>query len=303
MHLGRLVELLGMLHADARLVSMSEIDEEQSDRLQYVYASLVQNKPIKSDDAEVAHVFEQLGRWRLQLFVLPLSLEHLEQAGAHTGTTGKKKPSKKKPGKKSNSWKFVDPYAPANRRQFRLFGVDDVGNTAPVRGTVYDAMQREDLSQVLNLHLETIVDAYKTIAELPETSSLANQCVLKLIHAADDEPVRKTEFLDAAQRLNDWLIEEEPESMPNVLNRFQIRARWPEGLTDAERDEIRALKRQIIAGGGDNAPVHEMGCAILLGDAEDIRECSRRLTEIELESLKEYPIWSLVPAQEVTAGA
>jgi len=268
-NLGRLISLLETLHVDITLVSLAEIDNAQHERLRYLYASLVQDKPIQSDDASTAQVYEQLGRWRLQLFVLPVG--------------------------DSASWKFVDPFDPENRRQFRLFSVDEEGTSVPIRGTVYDAIKREDLHHVVNLHLDSIVDAYRTIAELPETFTLANQCVLKLIHAADAEPVRRVEFLDAAEALNDWLFEGEPESVPNVLNRFQIRARRPDGLSAAERDEIRSLRRRVIRSGATGAAVYETGCAILLGDADDISECAARLTPTELEELQGYPIWNLAP--------
>lgn len=274
-NLGRLLELFEKLRVDARLIDMAEIDSEQHTRLRYLYASVVQNRSLNADNGRTAYISEQLGPWQLSLFVLP--------AG--------------EPG----MWKYVDPFAPENRRQFRLYSMDDNGKREEITGTVYDGIKQENLSRVLNLHLDALVDAYRTIAELPETSYLANQFVLKLIQAADVEPRRCDEFLDAATSLNDWLIEEEPESIPNTLNRFQIRARRRQGLTATERSEIRSLRREIITSAASTSAVHEIGCAILLGDPADISDCAGRLTEKELDDLQAYPIWNLVstPAPEI----
>lgn len=274
-NLGRLIELLEKLHVDARLIAMSEIDSEQYERLRYLYASVVQNRSLSADDGRTAYVFERLGPWQLSMFVLPADAPGM--------------------------WKYVDPFAPENRHQFKLYSVDDHGQREEITGTVYDGVKQVDLPRVLNLHLDALVDAYRTIAELPETGFLANQFVLKLIRAADDEPRRREELLDAAASLNDWLIEEEPDSIPNTLNRFQIRARRSQGLTATELSAIRALRREIISSAASTAAVHEIGCAILLGDPADIHDCSGRLTEKELEDLQAYPIWNLVsaPAPEI----
>lgn len=274
-NLGRLLELFDKLHVDARLIDMAEIDSQQHTRLRYLYASVVQNRSLNADNGQIAYVSEQLGPWQLSLFVLP---------AAEPGT-----------------WKYVDPFAPENRRQFRLYSMDDNGKGEEITGTVYDGIKQEDLPLVLNLHLDALVDAYRTIAELPETSYLATQFLLKLIQAADVEPRRREEFLDAATSLNEWLIEEDPESIPNTLNRYQIRARRPSGLTATDLSEIRSLRREIITSAASTAPVHEIGCAILLGDPADINDCAQRLTEKELEDLLAYPIWNLVstPAPEI----
>lgn len=267
-NLGQLAALLEKLHVDPALVSLGDIDRAQHERLRYLFASLVENKPLQTDEGTPGHTFEKLGAWQLSLLLLPAD----------------------KPG----GWRYVDPFDPENRRQFRLFWTDDSGERTELRGTTYDAITREDIPKILNLHLDTLVDAYRTIAELPDTPALATQCVLKRIHAADSEPRRRDEFLRAAEALNGWLLEGAPTSVPYILNRFQIYARRPSGLTGPERDELRAMRREIVDGQESAAALYETGCAILLGDQDDIRECAGRLTDKEREDLKGYPIWSLI---------
>lgn len=266
--LGELVELRGVLHADPALVSLADIDEKQAQQLHYLHASLIRKVGLSAaGDAKPVHVYEKIGSWRLSLLVLP--------------------------GSEPDSWRYLDPFDPDNRHQFKIYRTDDGESVTEVRGTAYDGVTQQDFPSILNLNLGKVVDAYRVIAELPDTSVLANRCVLNLIHAADRCAARRTEFLDAAQNLNDWLTETEGATSTNLLNHWQTRARRPEGLTANERDEIRALRREILATSGETSALHETGCAILLGDREDVANCVGQLAQDEREALEGYPIWNL----------
>lgn len=63
---------------------------------------------------------------------------------------------------------YVNPFHPENRHQFKLYSVGDSGSPEEVRRTIYAGTQPEHLPQILNLHLDAVVDAHRTIAELPE---------------------------------------------------------------------------------------------------------------------------------------
>jgi len=102
-------------------------------------------------------------------------------------------------------------------------------------------------------------------------------------------------LLNAANSLNEWIADQTGPSTTAILNRLQIAARRPDGLSDDNRRAVCSLRRTIIASGDSDVVVNETACAILLGDAEDIQECAQRLSEAQLDELQQYPIWNLAP--------
>jgi hypothetical protein len=253
------------------------VTDEQDEKLQYLYGSLIEKIPLTAPDARASRVEEWIGPWKLSLMVMP-----------HDSGEG---------------WKYVDPFVLENRGLFKLYSTDEEGNVVDVEATVYDTLQREDLPQTLNLNLGAIAEAYEAIRDVASVTHLANRCVLRLVHAADDSELRRGEFLEAASRLNDWLVEREGPSVPNTLNHLQISARQRGGLSEEQRSTVRQLRRELVRAQTDGADMNEAGCAILLGEKEELEDCLSRLTEALREELAGYPIWTLAIRQGLLASA
>lgn len=274
--LHRMVALLERLNVDCRLIDVDALDERQRKQLGYLYGSLFEGHGIKAEetDSPTALVSSQVGQWQLYMMLMP----------AENGTGGV----------------AVDPFALENRDRFQLYSRDETGEVVTAEATVYEMIKREELPLVLNLNLKSIVDAYKLIATAPAVTWLANRTVLRLIHASDDCAPRRDEFLDAAHSLNEWLLTMEP-SVGASLNRFQIRARRINGLSDEDRAEIRAIRRELVRSGANDTALPEAGCAILLGDEEELSACLAELSAEAKRELEGYPIWSLREQQALTS--
>ena len=274
--LAQMVTLLESLNVDCRLIDVDALDERQRKQLGYLYGSLFKAQGIKAEDTDspTALVSSQVGAWQLYMLLMP----------SEDGTKGV----------------AVDPFNLDNRDRFQLYSRDESGEVVAAEATVYEMIDREELPLVLNLNLKSIVDAYKRIAGAPAVTWLANRTVLRLIHAADDCEPRRDEFLDAADALNDWLSSIEA-SVGASLNKFQIKARRTGGLADEDRGAIRAIRRELVRSGADDTALPEAGCAILLGDEEELAARLAELSDEAKRDLEGYPIWSLRTPPAITS--
>ncbi|MGW9167217.1 hypothetical protein [Agromyces sp. NPDC055658] len=268
-YLGRLLELFDVLHVDPNLILLDEIDEPQHERLKFIYASLVKKRDLYAINGQPGQVLERVGRWALKLLVTP--------------------------GSAPDTWCYVDPFDPDSRHRVRVYREQD-GKQEEFAGTVYEGVTPSELPEILNLHLEAVVDAYRLIAELSHATGLANYEVLRLLAAADASDQRRDEFTRAATMLNEWLIEEEGATAIHRINRWQILSRTT-GLGSADRQEIRDLRREVLIERPPRERQLEASCAILLGNQEDVDNCLRRLALEERQEMEEWPIWALHPDQ------
>lgn len=262
--------LLAEFGADPNLVEVDQVDEAQIRQLNILRRAVVQNEEISdSTSDEPARVLQQIGQWNLLLM--------------------------KVRGGGPSMWRYFDPFSPSERRQYRWTTDDgDEGEAIPV--TPYDMVDDGHIGTTLNLRLDTIVDAYKAIADFPSTFGLANQRVLALITAADATRERRGELLGAAIALNDWLIEEQPDEANHLINRWQIEARTGK-LSDTRRTDIRSLRREVSRRGAQNADEIQLACALLLDDQDEIADLMRELPPERLEQIEQWPIWSLRDAR------
>lgn len=265
-------ELVETLGANAELIDVDEITSEQEDRIRYLHASLVRGIGLRADDGKPARVEEHIGRWRIPLMVVR--------------------------GDEEETWNYADPFAPANRGAFKLYTADEAGSVIEVDATVYETVKRAQMSSTLNLHPSSIVAAYDALEDPGATSFYGTQTLLNLLHAADEGGIRRDELLRAAQAMNAYLLQKEPASVANALNRMQILHRVHGYLTDDERAEVRSLRRQVVQEQEPGWVVYEAGCAILLGLADDLEDCVGRMSEKERQDLKSYPIWALSTAAD-----
>jgi hypothetical protein len=265
-YLDRLHELLSELHVDVDLVSVKDITPKESDQLVGLHRILVQKQESAQDNDGPGRVLQPIGPWGLELICLQGSSE--------------------------GNWKCVDLFDPALGQQFAMTEESEPGIFDSFLVTPYETLDEQSIPYTLNLNLPRIVDAYAALPETPKTFTLANHMVLKLLKAGDKVGARRQEFLDAAEALNDWLIQEDGGKAYHLINRWQIVARV-ESLSDEDRQEIRSLRRAATRGEVEHPALAETSCSILLEDDEEVRIGLTELDDAQLQAIRAWPIWSL----------
>ncbi|AWB94657.1 hypothetical protein DCE93_02440 [Agromyces badenianii] len=263
--LSQLSELFERLGVDGSLVDLDELQNEQIINLQALHRSFVGGEEIRSDDGEVSRSVLTVGRWALMILTVP--------------------------GSKPNMWRYVDPFDPEAPHMFR-WSADSGDESSAFPVTAYDTVEAEYLPILLNLHLDSILDAYEAIADLEPTMGLANQRVLALILAADASEPRRDEFLRAADLVNEWVIFHVGEKPAHLINRWQILLRRHE-LTPTDRNSIRALKSQMSRRVDPMAEEAELSCALLLGENDEADYLVGQMAATKLEAVQTWPIWKL----------
>ncbi|WP_285115050.1 hypothetical protein [Leifsonia sp. fls2-241-R2A-40a] len=263
--LKELQELFDALAVNTRLVDLSEISEAESEQLAVLYRAIVRGEEIPNPNWEVSRVLQALGKWNLMLLISP--------------------------GSADGRWRIVDPFSAEIRQQFRWSSGEEDGENDRIPITAYDIVEVEHLQTVLNLRLESIVGAYQALADFPTTLGLANQRVLALLEAADSCVERGPEFLDGAERLNEWVISQDS-AAHHLINRWQIVVRRA-GLSAEQRSEVREFRRQVVRDDPENRIELELACEILLGDTESVDDLSRQLPAERYAEYQKWPIWEL----------
>ncbi|MEV8219705.1 hypothetical protein AB0O65_08115 [Microbacterium sp. NPDC077391] len=266
-------ELFEYLNIDGSLVDLDAVDDIQIRNVHTLHRALVLGEQVSNPDGEVARGMFSIGRGAVMLVIL--------QGDA--------------PGK----WRFVDPFDPQAPHLFR-WSADDDDPTRAFPVTVYDVLEKKDLPTILNLRLESIVKAYDAIVDAERTANLANHQVLALLNAADASERRAKEFLDAAEALNDWVIEHEGALPIHLINRWQIRWRIAP-LSAQDLGAIRELRRSVVRDGGPRAAELEVACGLLLGDRSEADYLVERLPDETLDEMKNWPIWKLRGSDEEAA--
>lgn len=270
-YLRTLMSLFDELGVNSSLIEVDSLEGKRGRQIVGLHGVMLGGEEISSKHNEAGRLLQPVGRWNLQLIVL------------QDGDDGQ--------------LLCHDLFDPKLQQQFVLSLEDQSGETQLSRVTPYDILDREHFPFTLNLHLDNLVEAYRGVFEYPDAGSRANATVLNLVHAADTVDVRKSEFLDAAQALNSWLISNEGDLAHHQINQWQIAVRQNK-LTSDQRFAIRALKDKAIRHGVDNPLLVETSCAILLGDAEEIAYCIRRLDDDQLSAIQDWPIWALHGGQK-----
>jgi hypothetical protein len=263
--LDELLRTVGVEPDSLDLVDLDQIDEIELRALAALYQSLVDGKEIAVKGAQPSRVYQKVAQWELMILISR--------------------------GKAQGRWRLIDPFSPEFRSQFR-WSADGDDHPNPIPVTAYDVVEQENMASVLNLRLDSIVAAYEAIADFSSTLGLANQRVLGLLLAADVSELRRGEFLDAASRLNDWVIGSEGEKPHHLVNRWQIAMRRGT-LSTKERSEVRALHRRVAKEGSRDADYVELACLLLLGDIEGVDDLIDQLPDERAEQFRRWPIWNL----------
>ncbi len=265
-YLDQITVLFAGLDADPDLVNVSDISEQRSQQLGGLYQAVIEKKEFVEELDAPSRILQPIGPWYLELMCIQ-------------GDT---------PGK----WKYQSLFSKDLARQFFFVKDEEADDASISRITQFDIVDEKRFARTLNLNLDRVVEAYSEIFEYPETATRANHMVLRLIKAADSLPLRRSEFLDAASRLNEWLIETEGERPHHLINRWQILDRR-NILTDAHRAQIRALRRTAAAADVDLPLQVAFSCSVLIGDHEEADDYYAALEKDAQETLRGWPIWTL----------
>lgn len=261
-----LQELFDVLGVDGSYVNLDELSEQHWRDLAVLHGILVQGASPTNASGKPNRSLVEFGPWAVMIIIVRDNA--------------------------TDAWRCIDPFNPNPPQIFRWSSDGDPAKTIPV--TAYDILETEQLCRILNLHLDSIVNAYEVIAEFEDTMGLANQFALQLIGAADACARRRDEFLEGAERLNEWLIRKEGELPIHLVNKCQIR--WRSGrLTDDDRDVLRALKHEAARGQIDRALETELSCALLLDDTADAAYLTSKLSDKRRRTMETWPIWRLQP--------
>lgn len=261
------VEIAQHFEFDPELISLDHVTEKQAWQLDEISRALSSNGVAEQKVQKQGLVMQPFGQWQIAL-----------QLETHSDNEGTK-----------------------------IRGITDPGFDFAVRSdfeepnfrkiTPYDLFEEDQWPKVLNLRLDRIVDEYARLSDEGSTDVdfLANRTVLRLIRAADVQPTRKTEFLDASAKLNDWLLKNAPDSPTNLLNQWQILFRQG-NLSRADKVEIRSLKYKTPNDGQIENHEILLGCASLLGEIEDATFLLNKLSNEERSRFLEWPISRLLPS-------
>lgn len=264
--LRRARQALQAFGADELLIEDQDLDLESIDRLDQMYRGIVLGEELQMDDSPGSRVHHvDVGRWWLII---------VRTEGTSEGR-----------------WRVADLLRmKPDTYRFRMSAEVD-GEEVSCPATAFETIQDRDLHKVLNLHLDDIVDVYANLnSEL--SGYLSNRRVLALIHAADSCASRQAELLEAAERLNEWVIEQDPGSQDHKVNRWQIHKRMA-GITEVERAEIRKVKWSAARGQREGDDVRAFACALLLDEQEEADFILAQIKPENIEEMRGWPIWKL----------
>lgn len=265
--LGQILEVLAI---DPATLDITLIDDSQHPGIRALLKALVRGEEIVDSTLSTSRLLIDLAQWKIMVLVLP--------------------------GSSADSWRVIDPFDPSTRQQYRLStGDSPVADDTVV--TAYDGIEIDILASVINLRLECISHAYEFIGDHPTTPALANQQVLSLIGAANQQPARREEFLAAAAALADWLVLAFGPEPIYLINQWQIMWRQQQ-LSNSTRGDIRSMRRRAASREMENAAEIEVACALLLGDREEADELVESLDAKRIAALQGWPIWNLHDSME-----
>lgn len=258
-------DLFEHLDVDSSLVDLDAVDDGQIHTLLMLHRAFVRGENIEKDIDPYAKGIVTLGKWELLVLVTP--------------------------GDAPEFRRLADPFGPEAPTRWRWTALSDEDQQIPI--TAYDTVARDRLPKLLNLRLSSIVDAYETIADCSETTKLANFRILDLIWVAGECVARREEFLSAAEKLNEWLIDKDGEQSIHLINRWQIK--WRNGSLDSnDKRLIRELRhRETRAQDTTENLAMAWACAILLGETAEADYLASLLPEGQIQKMENWPIWQI----------
>lgn len=260
----RIIEFCEAMEIDPNQIRVEDLTPEFLEKIEPVLISISDEKNADLSSGRVEPYDVRLGEWLLKFFA--------------TKNTEQKR------------WKF---YGITELEMQQLWWTDGAKESPVVKKiTPYEILSAETISRTLNLRLGSLITFYSSHLDEENKVNLANECVLKLIHAADLAPKRRAEFLYAAQSLNDWLISLDDLDYVNKINRWQIQARLDE-LSEEVKNMIRKFKHELDADGDVGAQLRASG-EILLGQFDEAKYWLDKASESHAIDFKNRPIYTLM---------
>lgn len=259
-------EVLERLDAKASLVRLSEVTERQWSQLAALHSTVVEGQEYVNRSGQPGRIRQPIGDWLIELICV------------------------KRVGEEGWSLRsLTDPEAGA----FMVSAPSaNVGSGRLV--TPYEIIDDAHFARTLNLNFDGLLYFYQSLPDDSDRYSLANRTVLRLIKSADEISERSEEFLEAALRLNSWLVELGGHEAADRINNWQIEYRT-EGLSDSFRVEVRQLKYDDSVMGREDQHIIQMSCSLLLEDWEDAYYFFSRLSGSQKEAVRDWPIVNLFP--------
>lgn len=263
-----MVTTLDHLGVPDELKRFIKLGAEDKQRLLMLHHSIVDSKEMRTTEKGVGRMDVDLGDFR----IITLASD----------------------GKDKDHRIIIDPFDPAHRGTFSLLKHADGGYEELPWATVYESLQGDDFERTLNLHIESIADAYDAISERNIALTTANQLVLNLLLAADkaESPMRDY-LLRGATNLSDWLVTKGGDDITYKINRWQIDAR-NESLTSDERKTIRRARRAVREQSSSESQLQDACLTILLQDFDELSLILESLPDADTAKLKSWPIWHLM---------
>lgn len=259
----RIIRLCENAEIDPNQIRVEDLTPEVLERLEPVLISIVDGQEVELNFKKTQPYDIRLGEWLLKFF----AIEDSAQRGKFHGI------------------------ADLDMRQ--LWWTDGAEESPVIeRITPFEIMSAEVLSRTLNLRLKSLVTFYSKHLDEEKKVGLANECVLKLIHAADLTPKRRVEFLHAAQALNDWLVSIDGLDDVKKINRWQIQARV-EGISAETKNMIREFKHEIDDDSDFGNQLRASG-EILLKQFGEAKYWLDKVTEPNASDFRGRPIYTLM---------
>lgn len=261
--LDKLITLLDHLEIDCALISLNSITDKQWRQLEDMYSAIVMNEEFTQDvEASNRRILQPIGPWFIELFITP--------------------------GEYDGRWKL---HGLTDLRTAHWAQRVNQDSESPLfhEVTPYEIIAPERLSHTLNLRPSAIQEHYDLIREHNYCTKIATTKAFDFLHAADISATRRDEFLDLAERLNEWLVSKNGHQPQLLINQWQIQARRS-SLTSDERFDVRKLRRSLGPSSEEQQCV--IGCAILLGDHEEVSDLIAGMTIHDKQQLESLPIWS-----------
>lgn len=261
--LRQVAEAFEELEIDPFLINLEDVSAKELQNLGHLAQALKFEFEMQQGIKDADRTILSLGPWRIDILRVQV--------------------------KASNKWFYKSLFS--SDLDYQLVLHDESGGDAH-RVTAYDVLDAHDFACTLNLSLGRIVDAYDLLEASTTVTEYATRTVTNLISAGDKIYSRRSDFLEAAEKLNHWILSKNTHDTYALLNKWQIALRNGP-LTKGQRNEIRELKRSATRREISDSKLIEVACALLLDEDEEVVFNLKELSKAEAQLLQTWPIWKL----------
>lgn len=253
-------EVLNKLHVTKSL-DLTRISDNQADMIDVLINSVGEGKKVKLPETQSTFLFVEFGNLKLLLWCL-VGEDGLCQVGDFFDNT-------------------VEIF-------YKVNGEDNV------KVSPFSYLQNEKLWELIdNIDYGNLVACAKEAANKHDACyQISNYDVLSMISASDavelSDAERSVKLLDEALKLNEWLIENDPQQERvrlHVINKMQILKRQRD-LSDDEKIELE----QMLDNDNLTSPVNA-AIYLLLDKQKEFEIVFESLSEPDQSQLREFPIW------------